>query len=127
MPSARVKSAARVNPALAGEPAHREAHILDHMLQCRAESRFADVDPGRLEAAQGYERLPARLGRGNTLRTPCFGLEGDVVPQFVVQLAVDPIPAEERQQSDPPRIHPLLKRHDPLPLPLDPPPACRFP
>ena len=66
---------------------------------------------GRLEAPEGREGLPPRLRRRDAVRTPRFGLERDVLPQFVVQLAVDAIAVEDHSQRTRHALEPSLERH----------------
>ena len=91
------------------------ADVLQRVLEGGAEPRVANVVPGRLETAEGRQRLPPRFVRRGALRSPGLGLERDVVAQLVVQLAVDAVPAEKFPQPDPPCVQPLLERHDPPP------------
>ena len=63
-----------------------------------------DVDPLHNAPVAAHGPVPelAVARPGSPLRTPRFRLEGDVVPQLVVQLPVDAVPVDEQSQPDPP-------------------------
>ena len=70
--------------------------------------RFANLAAGRLETAEARERLAARPGRPDALRAASLGLKAHVVPQFIIQLAVDPIAMEYRVDNPFDRVLPVL-------------------
>ena len=101
----------RGEPGAAPQQAQSVAEVTERFSESRAEPDAANVLPGRCHASEGRQRLTARFRARNPPRAALLDLQGDVMLQLLVQLAVRAIPVEQRPQPDPPRVQPSLQQH----------------